>query len=260
MARISMRSNRKFMRLCRDIQRPPYQVRGLLEMMWESAHENEPTFPTLDDAEVVSTWDGEAGVFGKALLACGFLDAVEGGFFVHDYWQHAPGWVREREKKRRQRGVSGTDRGRSGDKMGTEWGQDGDVSSHGAPSVAKPSVAKSREEKKPSAHPGFEEFWEAYPKKRNKGDAEKAWKKLNPPLAVILDALDWQREQPSWTKDGGQFVPYPASYLNAKGWEDEPVAPPEPFDPFAGVTRPVTEEEADWMMGLTDVKPKSLGG
>lgn len=146
MARISMRSNRKFMRLCRDIQRPPYQVRGLLEMMWESAHENEPTFPTLDDAEVVSTWDGETGMFGKALLACGFLDAVDGGFFVHDYWQHAPGWVREREKKRRQRDAAGTDEGRSGDKPGTTSGQAGDASSHGAPSVAKRSVEKPREE------------------------------------------------------------------------------------------------------------------
>lgn len=106
----------------------------------------------------------------------------------------------------------------------------------------------------------FAAFWEAYPKKRNKGDAEKAWKKLHPPLVTILAALDWQRQQPSWTKDGGQYVPYPASYLNAKGWEDEPIEPAEPFDPFANVTRAVTEEEADWMMGLTDVKPKSLGG
>lgn len=77
---------------------------------------------------------------------------------------------------------------------------------------------------------GFDEFWEAYPKKRNKGDAEKAWKKLHPPLAAILAALDWQRQQPSWMKDGGQYVPYPASYLNAKGWEDEPTpsTPPPP--------------------------------
>lgn len=67
----------------------------------------------------------------------------------------------------------------------------------------------------------FAAFWEAYPKKRNKGDAEKAWKKLNPPLAQILAALGWQRQQQSWTKDAGQFVPYPASYLNSKGWEDE---------------------------------------
>ncbi len=70
----------------------------------------------------------------------------------------------------------------------------------------------------------FAAFWQAYPKKRNKGDAEKAWNRLKPPLDQILVALDWQRQQPGWTKDGGQFVPYPASYLNAKGWEDEPAS------------------------------------
>lgn len=144
MARISMRSNRKFMRLCRDIQRPPYQVRGLLEMMWESAHENEPTFPTLDDAEIVSTWDGELGVFGKALVDSGFLDEVAGGYFIHDYWQHAPQWVKDREKKRKQRG-------QAGDTAGTTGGQAGDKTSHGGSSVAKrsvekPSVAKAKEE------------------------------------------------------------------------------------------------------------------
>ena len=118
-----------------------------------------------------------------------------------------------------------------------------------------PSEERRVEESRVEAETDFECFWRAYPKKRNKGDAEKAWKKLNPPLAKILDALEWQRQQQSWTKDGGQFVPYPASYLNAKGWEDEPIAPPEPFDPFANLTRAVTEAEADWMMGLTDEKP-----
>jgi hypothetical protein len=24
-----------------------------------------------------------------------------------------------------------------------------------------------------------------------------------------------------WTKEGGQYIPYPATWLNAKGWEDE---------------------------------------
>lgn len=123
---------------------------------------------------------------------------------------------------------------------------------------ARPETEQRRdraEERQSNSSGDFECFWRAYPKKRNKGNAEKAWKKLNPPLAKILDALEWQRQQQSWTKDGGQFVPYPASYLNAKGWEDEPIAPPEPFDPFANLTRAVTEAEADWMMGLTDEKP-----
>jgi hypothetical protein len=27
-----------------------------------------------------------------------------------------------------------------------------------------------------------------------------------------------------WTKDGGQFIPHPATWLNQKRWEDEPMA------------------------------------
>ena len=26
---------------------------------------------------------------------------------------------------------------------------------------------------------------------------------------------------PEWKKSGGEFIPYPASWLNARGWEDE---------------------------------------
>ena len=69
---------------------------------------------------------------------------------------------------------------------------------------------------------GFDEFWKAYPKKKSKGAALKMWKKLKPPLAEILTALEWQRLCDQWRKEGGQFIPYPATYLHDAGWEDEP--------------------------------------
>lgn len=71
---------------------------------------------------------------------------------------------------------------------------------------------------------GFDRFWRAYPKKKSKGDAERAWKKLQPdePLQdSILDAIERARTSAEWKKDGGQYIPYPATWLNAKGWEDE---------------------------------------
>lgn len=69
---------------------------------------------------------------------------------------------------------------------------------------------------------GFNEFWEAYPRKEAKPKALAAWKKLTPPLQQVIDALTWQKAQEQWIKDGGQFIPLPASYLNAKRWLDEP--------------------------------------
>ena len=71
---------------------------------------------------------------------------------------------------------------------------------------------------------GFEIFWRQYPKKRNKGDAERAWAGLEPDdvlLGNMLNKLDQAKHSLDWQKERGQFVPYPASWLNAKGWEDE---------------------------------------
>lgn len=84
-----------------------------------------------------------------------------------------------------------------------------------------PDSLKLIPEKKPIAQPdGFAEFWSAYPKKVAKGDAEKAWKKHKPDLDRCLAALDIAKRSLDWTKDGGQFIPYPATWLNGKRWED----------------------------------------
>jgi hypothetical protein len=74
---------------------------------------------------------------------------------------------------------------------------------------------------------GFAEFWVKYPKKKSKGDAEKAWRAAHIPVAllsVILEAIERARGSPDWLKNNGQFIPYPASWLRARGWEDEQVA------------------------------------
>jgi uncharacterized protein YdaU (DUF1376 family) len=70
---------------------------------------------------------------------------------------------------------------------------------------------------------GFNEFYNAYPKKKNRTDAEKAWGKRKPPIDEVLKALAWQKQSKEWQKQGGDFIPYPASYINAGGWMDEPV-------------------------------------
>lgn len=70
----------------------------------------------------------------------------------------------------------------------------------------------------------FEQFWVAYPKKQSKGDAERAWDKLNPDERLaeqILQAVQRAKTSDQWTKEGGQFIPYPATWLRGKGWLDE---------------------------------------
>lgn len=70
----------------------------------------------------------------------------------------------------------------------------------------------------------FARFWDSYPKKKSKGDAEKVWKRLKPDEQLtqrIIAAVEQAKTQVDWLKDGGQFIPYPATWLNARGWEDE---------------------------------------
>jgi hypothetical protein len=71
----------------------------------------------------------------------------------------------------------------------------------------------------------FQRFWDAYPKRVSKKDARLAWTQIDPTPAQVdrmVSALAWQCQQPAWTKDGGMFVPYPASWLRAERWTDEP--------------------------------------
>jgi hypothetical protein len=71
---------------------------------------------------------------------------------------------------------------------------------------------------------GFEEFWKAYPRKIAKPQAEKAWAKICPDEELnkrIHKALSVAKQSKDWTKDGGQYIPYPATWLNQNRWEDE---------------------------------------
>ena len=70
----------------------------------------------------------------------------------------------------------------------------------------------------------FAVFWDLYPKHKAKADAEKAWRqtlKVRPKLGVLLDAIEAQKLTRDWQKDGGAYVPLPASWLRGKRWLDE---------------------------------------
>lgn len=76
----------------------------------------------------------------------------------------------------------------------------------------------------------FETAWRAYPLKTGKGDAYAAWKKAQPDLAVVLDALRWQVNQPKWAEERGKYIPHFSTWLNQSRWDDEPFHAPDPTD------------------------------
>lgn len=73
-----------------------------------------------------------------------------------------------------------------------------------------------------SSDDAFKAFWKAYPRKENKGGAEKAWKKIKPDqIPLIMAAIEIHKRLDKWKEDSGTFIPHPASWLNGKRWEDD---------------------------------------
>ena len=80
----------------------------------------------------------------------------------------------------------------------------------------------------------FEAFWKTYPRREGRGKALAIWTKLKPSLdiqAKIKSAVEAQKQSPQWQKDGGQFIPHPATWLNQSRWLDEAMAS---INPYAG--------------------------
>lgn len=79
---------------------------------------------------------------------------------------------------------------------------------------------KKRVRKKYEDTPEFTEFWNAYPKQKDKTKAREEFARVDVPLDVLLSALEIQKRSHDWTKEGGQYIPYPAKWLKGRRWED----------------------------------------
>lgn len=121
----------------------------------------------------------------------------------------------------------------------------------------KPKLVQS-----PTALEGFEEFWKAYPKKQGKEPARKAWMRDKPDIQKVIKALEWQKCDDQWIKEGGQYIPLPASYLNAKRYDDESPSTAEIKSDYVNVQNMTPEEriihyrkgypERDWPFIMED--------
>lgn len=94
----------------------------------------------------------------------------------------------------------------------------------------------------------FEEFWKSYPKKKAKDDARKAFEKRSPTrqlLDSMIAAIRQQCLSVDWKKDGGQFIPYPATWLNDGRWQDSDVVDvPQGANPQIAETRARLDAES----------------
>ena len=95
---------------------------------------------------------------------------------------------------------------------------------------------------------GFDAFWASYPRKVSKKDALKAFRetrRTRPPTAQLLAALGVFTGSKEWQKAGGQYVPYPATWLRDERWRDVEA----PAELEAGPGRAIPSEQ-DWRAAL----------
>lgn len=92
----------------------------------------------------------------------------------------------------------------------------------------KKEKKKDSSSNRPTPPDDFLKFWAHYPNKKGRLDALKAWnaaikKGILPPIEQILKALETQKQDDQWCKDGGQYIPHPATWLNQGRWDDQPI-------------------------------------
>jgi hypothetical protein len=70
----------------------------------------------------------------------------------------------------------------------------------------------------------FQLFYSAYPKKRDRAGAARAWDKLSPGselVETIMSAIAAASTSEDWRRNNGQYIPYPSKWLNNRRWEDQ---------------------------------------
>jgi hypothetical protein len=171
----------------------------------------------------------ECSGFGAAMVAAGWLVAEAGGIRVPNFHEFVSKDAVRRAEKTEQRAAQRAGRADSrGDSADIAATTGDKVATSGADAQAALVAPTPVPTKKPGGaavgSPLFDRFWAAYPKKKAKADAEKAFAKLDATedlLARILAAIERQARSEAWRKDGGQFIPHPATWLNGRRWEDE---------------------------------------
>jgi hypothetical protein len=73
----------------------------------------------------------------------------------------------------------------------------------------------------------------------------------------MLAAVRLQAGSEAWRKDGGQFVPYPASWLRAGQWDDEPDKRPRGR---IAEQDPHVETGVDWFEECTRLHNRACNG
>ena len=104
MAKAGLKDHPKFRRLVYILREPVPHVWGYLECLWMSGYQLRSDRIGDDiDVELAAEFQGEPGTLAKALVTSGFIDNKDGIYFIHDFWEHCPKYVRDAKGKSERR-------------------------------------------------------------------------------------------------------------------------------------------------------------
>lgn len=107
MARPGLTRHRKFLRLAHLLGSRAAAL-GTLELVWEVGYEaGDSLIGDTISVESAADWRGPHGQLAGWLVECGFLDRdPDGSHRIHDFWAHAPAYVRKRRQRELDRTAS----------------------------------------------------------------------------------------------------------------------------------------------------------
>jgi len=155
-------------------------------------------------------------------------EITDGGYIIHDYlkWNISKKQSVSIIKKLSSAGKKG---------MKSRWKHDNHTDNQPYNKTVTPHSTSNSTSNSSLSHlilssseSEFEQFWTHYPKKIGKKEALRAWEKAKdkPLIGAILLILVMAKASDQWTKDNGQFIPNPATWINQGRWADEPIKKP----------------------------------
>lgn len=214
--------------------------------------------------EILEEWDDDATLLARRLVDAGLWWKTvvndEPGYGFHDWDERNPsayvdsGKLGNHLRWHVQRGIANDDcefcatpddRGDIGGDSGATIGAIPDGESSPVPTRPDPTPSCASSD----ADREFAEWWSAYPRKKGKGQAAKAYRgaRKKTDATTLLGAV--KRQTATLLSKGPDFCPYPATWLNGERWDDEP-----------DNLRHLPQQDADGRIILPPLPPRSPFG
>jgi len=238
-------------------------------LSWVSRYAPDGNLRGFDAAEIAkgAGWLGDPQVFLDALHAAGLISEQNDRLELRDWWEmqgkHRELQKRDAQRQAKKRAALKKSEGCTGDVQKSSNGRTEDFSAN----VRTDDSDVNHDTSEPTLHlkvadnPNFRIFWASYPKRKSKTDARKAWKqtaKSRPPLPQIVAKLEELMHSPEWRKDGGQYIPYPATWLRRGGWDDEVTPPRSNIHTFGSREEPSHPEDIAMYSGADGSPPHPM--